>query len=213
MARGICHVAGVDEVGRGCLAGPVIAAAVILDPERPLRGLRDSKLLLPAERERLAEAIAGRALASAVGRADVYEIDTLDILRATFLAMRRALDALPLKPGYVLIDAIRIPGLDLPQEGIVRGDRTVASIAAASIVAKVHRDSLMRNLDGLYPGYGFDSHKGYGTHEHVEALRRLGRSPVHRATFRGVDGQVDPAIATLPFADFSDGPADGPAED
>ena len=193
-ARGVRRIAGVDEAGRGSLAGPVVAAAVILDPDRPVRGLRDSKLLSPAEREHLAPLIEDRAVATGIGAADAGEIDALNILRATLLAMRRAVEALAVKPDYLLVDALRIPGLDLPQEGIVHGDRLVASIAAASILAKVRRDALMRSLHELYPGYGFDVHKGYGTAGHLGALRRLGPSPLHRSTFRGVPPPIRPIV-------------------
>jgi ribonuclease HII len=185
-ARGIGRIAGVDEAGRGCLAGPVVAAAVILDPDRPVRGLRDSKLLAPSERESLARMIEERAVAAAVGEADAGEIDAMNILRATLLAMRRAVEALAVRPDYLLVDALTIPGVDPPQEAVVHGDRRVASIAAASIIAKVRRDALMRSFHDLHPGYGFDAHKGYGTAAHLRALRRLGPSALHRATFRGV---------------------------
>jgi len=193
-ARGARRIAGVDEVGRGSLAGPVVAAAVILDPDRPVRGLRDSKLLSPADRERLAGLIAERAIATGIGAAEAGEIDAINILRATLLAMRRAVEALAVRPDYLLVDALRIPGVDLPQRGIVRGDRHVASIAAASIVAKVHRDALMRSFHDLYPGYGFDAHKGYGTAGHLEALHHHGPSPLHRSTFRGVLPATRPAL-------------------
>jgi ribonuclease HII len=200
LARGVRHVAGVDEVGRGCLAGPVFAAAVILDPRRPVSGLADSKLLAPARREVLAARIEERAAAVGVGMADAREIDTLDILRATLLAMRRAVEALSVKPEYLLVDALTIPGIDLPQQGIVHGDRLCASIAAASIVAKVRRDALMRRLHDTWPAYRFDANKGYGTPDHLEALRSHGASPLHRLTFRGVLPGPQPA-----FPGFADG--------
>ena len=199
LARGVRRVAGVDEVGRGCLAGPVFAAAVVLDLRRPVTGLADSKLLTPARREELAARIEERAAAVGVGMADVREIDALDILRATLLAMRRAVEALSVKPEYLLVDALTIPGIDLPQEGIVRGDRRCASIAAASIVAKVRRDALMRRLHDDWPAYRFDANKGYGTPDHLEALRSHGASPLHRLTFRGV--LPDPQLALPGFAD------------
>ena len=183
LARGVRHIAGVDEVGRGCLAGPVVAAAVILDPGRIVPGLRDSKRLDAAERERLVVRIVERAVATGLGMAEAGEIDTINILRATLLAMRRAVEALSVKPEWLLVDALTIPGTDVPQTAIVRGDQTCASIAAASIVAKVHRDAMMRDFGTQYPGYGFESHKGYGTRVHAEALRRLGATPLHRATF------------------------------
>jgi ribonuclease HII len=187
-------VAGVDEVGRGCLAGPVVAAAVILDPARPVAGLRDSKLLTPARREELAARIEERAAAVGVGTADAREIDTLDILRATHLAMRRAVEALTVMPEFLLVDALTIPGVILPQQGIVHGDRLCASIAAASIVAKVRRDALMRRLHDTWPAYRFDANKGYGTPDHLEALRAHGASPLHRLTFRGVLPGAQPAL-------------------
>ena len=185
-ARGYRAVAGVDEVGRGCLAGPVVAGAVILDARRAPGGLRDSKQVPKARRRILARRIAGAARAFAFGVVGPEEIDRTDILRATLLAMRRAVDGLPVRPDYVLVDALGIPGLDVPQSGIVRGDATVASIAAASILAKVYRDEMMRAWHALYPLYGFDAHAGYGTAGHLAAIRRYGAIALHRATFRGV---------------------------
>jgi len=195
--RGYRAVAGVDEVGRGCLAGPVVAAAVILDDAQPVRGLRDSKLLTAADRERLAQRLRERARAVGLGMADEREIDALNILRATLLAMRRALEALGVRPDYVIVDALTLPGLPIPQEGVIGGDRTCAPIAAASIVAKVHRDGLMRRLHQSWPAYGFALHKGYGTLAHLEALRKHGASPVHRLTFRGVRHPDE--VLALPF--------------
>ena len=186
FAAGHSTIAGVDEVGRGCLAGPVVAGAVILDGNRPVPGVRDSKLLAPAARERLAREIAGSAVAFAVGVVDPGEIDRTDILRATFEAMRRAVKALRVRPDFVLVDALSIPALGLPQRGLVRGDRISASIAAASIVAKFYRDEMMLAFHELYPVYGFEQHKGYGTRGHLDALRRFGPTPWHRLTFRGV---------------------------
>ena len=191
---GFARVAGVDEVGRGCLAGPVVAAAVILDRRRPVAGLRDSKLLSRRRREALAAEIRARAVAVGVGEADAREIESMNILRATLLAMGRAVGALSTPPDYVLVDALRIPGLDVPQEGLVRGDRRIACIAAASIVAKVHRDALMCGWHERLPGYRFDLHKGYGTPVHLAALRRLGVSPLHRATFRRVRFEAQPTL-------------------
>ncbi|MEE9292393.1 MAG: ribonuclease HII [Acidobacteriota bacterium] len=179
-------IAGIDEVGRGCLAGPVVAAAVILDPARRPRGLRDSKQLTAAERERLASAIATAAVAIALGVVDSIEIDRTDILRATLEAMRQAVEGLRVRPDYLLVDAVRIPAISIPQEGLIRGDSRSASIAAASIIAKVYRDAMMRSLHPLYPAYRFDANKGYGTPDHLNALRRLGATPLHRTTFRGV---------------------------
>jgi ribonuclease HII len=177
---------GIDEAGRGPLAGPVVAAAVILDPARPIKGLRDSKELLPAVREELAAKIRCRAIAWAVGVADVAEIDTLNILWATMLAMRRAFDALAIAPCEALIDGDRCPDLKCTSYAIVKGDRDVASISAASIVAKTTRDAMLVELNGLYPAYGFDRNKGYGTPEHLLALARHGPCPVHRRSFAPV---------------------------
>ena len=185
-------MAGVDEVGRGCLAGPVVAGAVVLDRDLPVQGVRDSKLLAPPDRERLAREIATRALAFALGVVDPDEIDRTDILRATLVAMRRAVEALRVRPDFVLVDALTIPGIATPQRGIVHGDRLSASIAAASIVAKFYRDEMMRFFHGLYPAYGFDRHKGYGTRDHFDALARYGPTPLHRSTFRGVRPEVAP---------------------
>ena len=186
--QGLRRIAGVDEVGRGPLAGPVVAAAVILDPGRRIPGLRDSKLLTESQRERLAEEIWAHALAVGLGEADPATIDKINILEATRLAMRRALSRLENPPQLVLIDAVRLPALDYPQRAIVKGDRRCASIAAASIVAKVHRDRLMTEWDRRYPRYGFAEHKGYGTSTHQAALRRYGPCPLHRRSFRGVSG-------------------------
>jgi len=184
--EGFRAVAGVDEVGRGCLAGPVVAGAVILDRDKPIRGIRDSKMLPPPVRERLARDIASRAVAFALGVVDPDLIDRTDILKATLVAMRRAVEALRVRPDFVLVDALTIPGIAAPQRGIVRGDAISASIAAASIVAKFYRDEIMQSLHALYPLYGFDRHKGYGTPDHLDALRRFGPTPLHRSTFRGV---------------------------
>lgn len=183
---GFLRVAGVDEAGRGPLAGPVVAAAVILPEGEPIRGLDDSKALAEAVRERLFEEIHIRALVG-VGVATHEEIDALNILQATFLAMRRAVQALPVSADFLLIDGNqRIPGLATPQRALVKGDARSASVGAASIVAKVTRDARMRALCAEHPGYGFSRHKGYPTPDHYEALRRLGPSPVHRRSFRGV---------------------------
>lgn len=180
-------IAGVDEAGRGPLAGPVMAAAVILDPARPITGLADSKQLGAARREHLASLIKGTALAWCVAEAEVAEIDTLNILQATLLAMRRAVDGLASAPCQVLIDGNRLPeGLPCPAEAIIGGDRTVAPISAASILAKTHRDALLVEFESRYPGYGFARHKGYGTREHLAALARLGPTPMHRRSFAPV---------------------------
>ncbi|MCW8907345.1 MAG: ribonuclease HII [Sedimenticola sp.] len=179
-------IAGVDEVGRGPLAGPVVAAAVILDPERPIDGLADSKELSEKRRERLAGLIREQALCWALGRAEVEEIDQLNILHASLLAMRRAVESLSVVPGHALIDGNRCPELSCSAETVVGGDATVASISAASILAKVARDREMVELDGRYPGYGLARHKGYPTKVHLEALATLGVSPIHRTSFAPV---------------------------
>lgn len=179
-------VAGVDEAGRGPLAGPVVAAAVILDETQPIAGLADSKKLTAARREQLFDQIRARALCCAVGVASVDDIDRLNILQATLLAMRRAVDGLRLKPGLVLVDGNRLPVLGIRAEAIVRGDAIVPAISAASIVAKVTRDRALADLHLQFPGYGFDQHKGYGTAQHLEALYRLGPCPAHRRSFAPV---------------------------
>lgn len=180
---GVRRVAGVDEVGMGPLAGPVVAAAVVFPPGTEIEGIDDSKRLDPEQREELADVIRKRADAVAIGTADVEDIDRENIYRAGLLAMRRAVEALLEPPQHVLVDAREIPGLSLPQNRFSKGDGINFSIAAASIVAKTHRDALMVELDRRYPGYGFASHKGYATAEHQEAIRRLGPSPVHRMSF------------------------------
>jgi ribonuclease HII len=177
---------GVDEAGRGPLAGPVVAAAVVLDPARLIEGLRDSKRLSPARREALAGAIRERALAWCIASADPEEIDRLNILGATHLAMQRAVAGLGLAPELVLVDGNRAPALAAPTLTIVGGDASVPAISAASILAKVARDALMVRLADAYPGYGFEVHKGYPTAEHRAALRRLGPSAVHRRNFAPV---------------------------
>lgn len=179
-------VAGVDEVGRGPLAGPVVAAAVILDPARPIAGLADSKKLTERRREALSEAIRECALAWAIGRAEVEEIDRLNILQATFLAMRRAVEALALPPSHALVDGNQRPSLPCTVEAIVGGDGTVPAIGAASIIAKVARDREMAAMEAHFPGYGFAEHKGYSTAFHLAALERLGPTPIHRRSFAPV---------------------------
>jgi len=183
-------IAGVDEVGRGPLAGPVVAAAVILDPERPLDGLADSKVLSEQKREDLALLIRERAIAWSVGRAEIEEIDTINILQASLLAMRRAVLALTPQPEFALIDGNRCPSLPCAAEAIIKGDATVAAISAASILAKVSRDQEMVAMDQTYPGYGFASHKGYPTKAHLTALERLGLTPIHRRSFGPVKKYV-----------------------
>ena len=176
-------VAGVDEAGRGPLAGPVVAAAVILDELRPIKGLRDSKTLGPATRERLALEVRGKALCCSVGLASVEEIDRLNILQATLLAMQRAVEGLRLVPQGVLVDGNRLPLLKVPAQAIVKGDAKVQAISAASIVAKVHRDALLAALHEEYPAYGFAKHKGYPTAAHLAALRAHGACMAHRRSF------------------------------
>jgi ribonuclease HII len=183
--------AGVDEAGRGPLAGPVVAAAVILDPERPIDGIGDSKALTECQRDSVALLISENALAWSVAWADAAEIDSLNILQATFLAMRRALCGLRIAPLHVQVDGNRPPslvglGMRCRVETIVKGDARVASIGAASILAKTTRDAMMKRLDAIYPGYGLAGHKGYPTPAHYAALRRLGPSPIHRMTFEPV---------------------------
>ena len=179
-------IAGVDEVGRGPLAGDVVAAAVILDPDRPIPGLRDSKKLTEKRREALAAEIREHAIAWAVTRASVAEIDELNILHASMLAMKRAVEALDPQPGYVLVDGNRLPVWSYASEPVVKGDDRVPAIAAASILAKVQRDNELIDLDRQYPGYGFARHKGYPTAAHLAALRELGVTPVHRRSFAPV---------------------------
>jgi ribonuclease HII len=184
--EGCALIAGVDEVGVGPLAGPLVAGAVILPRAYKLRELDDSKKLDGATRERLAEQLKAEAVAWGIGMAEVEEIDRLNVYHAGLLAMRRAVEALTQPPEFVLVDARTIPGLMIPQRGIVRGDCLSASIAAASILAKTTRDALMEEFERQYPGYGFASHKGYSTPEHCRALRTCGASPIHRRSFRPV---------------------------
>ena len=181
---GFSRVAGVDEVGRGCLAGPVIAAAVVLHPERTIVGLRDSKLLTPAARVRLYQEIVARADAWSVATAQPDEIDQVNVHQASLRVMQRAVVALVPLPGFVLVDGFQIPNLCLPQRHVVGGDRRCAAIAAASIIAKVIRDRYMGRLHQLDSRYGFDRHKGYGTPQHLAAMARHGYSAVHRRSFR-----------------------------
>lgn len=179
-------IAGVDEAGRGPLAGPVMAAAVILDPANPLVGLRDSKQLSPRRREALADAIRAKALDWAIGRAEVAEIDAINILQASLLAMRRAVAGLRLTPDKIQVDGNICPSFHYPAEAIVRGDTKIAAISAASILAKVTRDSELTRLHIRYPEYGFDRHKGYPTRLHLAALMAHGACPEHRLSFAPV---------------------------
>lgn len=180
------ELAGVDEAGRGPLAGPVVAAAVILDPRSPVEGIRDSKMLGAAAREALAAMIRARARAWAVALATPEEIDTLNILQATLLAMKRAVAALAVQPRVVLVDGNCCPVLDMPVQAVVGGDATVPAISAASILAKTHRDALMLEYDRTYPAYGFATHKGYPTPRHLAALREHGPCAIHRRSFAPV---------------------------
>jgi ribonuclease HII len=185
-------LAGVDEAGRGPLAGPVVAAAVVLDDLQPVRGLADSKTLSPRRRERLYDEIRAKALCCSVAEASAQEIDRLNILQATLLAMRRAVDGLRLTPQLVLVDGNRVPVLRMPVHAVVKGDAKVQAIAAASILAKVHRDRLCLQLHERYPQYGFAGHKGYPTAEHLHALRAHGACAEHRRSFAPVRAVVPP---------------------
>jgi ribonuclease HII len=184
-------IAGVDEVGRGPLAGPVVTAAVILDPEQPIEGLMDSKKLSESRREMLAEIIKQRALAWSLGRAEVEEIDDINILQATMLAMQRAVAGLSIAPDHVLIDGNRCPSLSCTAEAIIKGDEHIPAISAASIIAKVSRDQEMIEMDAKYPGYGLATHKGYPTKAHIDALTQLGVTPIHRRSFAPVRRVVE----------------------
>ena len=177
------YIAGVDEVGRGPLAGPVVTAAVVLPKDFSLLGVDDSKKLSPKRREELFEQIKEAAVCWAIGRREPDRIDAVNILEATKEAMLDAVKALPVRPDHVLIDAVRLQGLDMPQTSIIKGDARSVSIAAASILAKVTRDREMVEMAGIYPGYAFESNKGYGTAAHYEGLRTLGPCPIHRKTF------------------------------
>lgn len=193
FAQGFRRIAGLDEAGRGPLAGPVVAAAVILPEHLVLPGLRDSKKLTALQRERFFEAIHGRATAVGVGVIGPEVIDRINILQATVRAMIRALEDLAVSPDYLLIDALTVPGVAIPQKALIRGDDRSQSIAAASVIAKVTRDRLMLECDRRYPQYNFRAHKGYGTAEHLEALSRFGPCPIHRQSFRRVRDDDDGA--------------------
>lgn len=190
---GFRRVGGMDEVGRGCLAGPVVAAVVILREGSRLEGVNDSKLVPAGRREELIREILRCSEAWGVGAAGSDEIDSMNILNATRLAMKRAVEALPVEPDHLLVDAVRLPEVPIAQTPLIRGDRISISIAAASIAAKVVRDRVMEYYDRLYPGFGFASHKGYGTAEHLRAVASRGACPIHRLTFKGVwrTGQLD----------------------
>lgn len=186
VAEAHALVAGVDEVGRGPLCGAVVTAAVILDPSRPILGLNDSKKLTEARREKLYDEIIEKALSWHIARAEVEEIDELNILHATMLAMQRAVEGLHITPKMAMIDGNRCPKLTMPAEAVVKGDSKVPAIAAASILAKVSRDREMAAFELIYPGYGIGGHKGYPTPVHLEALARLGPTPIHRRSFAPV---------------------------
>lgn len=187
VAEGFVVVAGVDEVGRGCLAGAVVAAACVLDLSRPLpAGLNDSKKLTAKKREAIAAELKESAIAYSIGQVEAEEIDLINILQATKKAMRLAIEKLTPGADYLLIDAVQLKELHLPQKAIIRGDAISASIAAASVLAKTYRDDLMREMCRIYPQYGFSKHVGYGTRAHFAALREHGACPLHRKTFRGV---------------------------
>lgn len=190
----VALLAGVDEAGRGPLAGPVVAAAVILDERQPIAGLADSKKLSARQRERLFDEIRAKALCCSIALASVEEIDELNILHATMLAMRRAVEGLRLKPSLVQVDGNRVPPLAVPAQAIVQGDAKVQAISAASILAKVHRDRLCDELHHAYPQYGFDGHKGYPTADHLAALRQHGATPHHRRSF----GPVKVVLGLVP---------------
>lgn len=179
-------IAGVDEAGRGPLAGPVIAAAVILDPNNKIQGLADSKLLTAKKRDYLASKIKECARAWSIGRAEVEEIDRINILQASLLAMQRAVFALTVLPSLVLVDGNQCPQFNCPSQAIIKGDQKIAEISAASILAKVYRDAEMCRLDTIYPDYGFAKHKGYGTAQHLQALKERGPVPIHRRSFAPV---------------------------
>ncbi len=183
-------MAGVDEAGRGPLAGPVVAAAVILDDLHPIAGLNDSKKLTAKRREKLFDEIKAKALCFSIAQASVREIDEINILQATLLAMKRAVEGLRLKPVKVLVDGNRLPAIDIRAEAIVQGDALVPAISAASILAKVHRDRLCEQMHAQYPQYGFDQHKGYGTAVHLAALQAHGPAECHRLTFAPVARSV-----------------------
>jgi ribonuclease HII len=186
IPTGFRFIAGVDEVGRGPLAGPVVAAAVILDSERPIIGLADSKALTARKREVLEEVIKSSCIAWALGRAEVEEIDQINILQASLLAMKRAISALSPQADYALVDGNRCPELPCPSQAVIKGDQRVESISAASIIAKVARDREMQQLDAQYPGYGLGKHMGYPTKHHIEMLNSLGVTKIHRRTYSPV---------------------------
>ena len=183
VGEGYKLIAGIDEVGRGPLAGPVVAAAVIFAEGVVIPGVNDSKKLSEAKREFLYDEIKAKALAIGVGMADVELIDEINILNATYVAMKRAIEALSMQPDFILLDAVTLKDVEIPQRGIIKGDTLSHSIAAASIIAKVERDRLISAYDSQYPEYKFSKHKGYGTKEHMDCIRKLGLLPIHRRSF------------------------------
>ena len=191
MKFNVDQIAGVDEVGRGPLAGPVIAAAVILDPNNPIEGLTDSKKLTSRKRESLSIEIKEKSLCWFIARAEINEIDEINILQASLLAMQRAVDGLALKPQHCLVDGNKLPKLSCSAEAIVKGDLKEPAISAASIIAKVARDAEMVAMENLYPGYGFSKHKGYPTKAHIAALEEIGVSKIHRKSFAPVKRLLD----------------------
>ena len=191
------HLAGVDEVGRGPLAGDVIAAAVILPQKHNIQGLADSKVLTAYQRERLYEEIVEGAVCYSIARATVEEIDRYNILQSTLMAMRRAVKNLELQPDYVAVDGNRLPNWEYQAEAVIKGDGRVEVISAASILAKVVRDAEMSEMDAMYPGYGFSSNKGYGTPQHLEALQRQGPCPIHRRSFAPLRESLQPQQSSL----------------
>lgn len=195
--QGLELLAGVDEAGRGPLAGPVVAAAVILPDDFPVEGLKDSKQMTPQNRKRLKERIESEAIAVGVGMADELYIDQHNILQATYYAMRKAVGQLPLKPEMVLADAVTIPDLGIPQQSIIKGDAKSHSIAAASVIAKMIRDEWMMQMAEKYPVYGFDQNMGYGTTEHLKALEEYGPSPIHRKSFAPVRSRLKDSAELL----------------
>ena len=184
-------IAGVDEAGRGPLAGNVVAAAVVLDPDNTITGLKDSKQLTERTREKLSEQIKASALAYAIAEADVDEIDSINILQASLLAMQRAVAGLAFKPDFIYVDGNRCPVWQYSSRAVIKGDQLIQAIAAASILAKVHRDHCLRDMHKRFPNYGFDRHKGYPTAEHLRALRKYGASPEHRRTFAPVKAVLE----------------------
>ena len=195
--KNIKRLAGVDEVGRGPLAGDVVTAAVILPADHSIQGLADSKALTAYQRESLYKEIIQQAICYSVARASVAEIDRFNILQSTLMAMRRAVRGLEIQPDYVAVDGNRLPQWEYSGEAVVKGDGRVEAISAASIVAKVVRDAEMVAMDAKYPGYGFRTNKGYGTAQHLEALKRIGASPIHRRTFSPVRANLEPQQQSL----------------